>query len=51
MEKVTEDFVSHDRRKFRWKIGKALASSLSGFIAGLIVSSIIFLTFFDLTFK
>lgn len=51
MEKVTDDFISHDKRRFKWRIGKALASSLSGFIAGLIVSSIIFLTFFDLTFK
>jgi len=51
MEKLSEDFVSHDRKKFKYRIGKVLASSLSGFIAGIIVASIIFLTFFDLVLK
>lgn len=51
MEKPLDDFVSHDRKKFEWKVGKILASSLSGFIAGIIVAAIFFLTVFDLTLK
>ncbi len=51
MEKPLDDFVSHDRKSFEWKLGKILASSLSGFIAGIIVAVIFFLTVFDLTLK
>jgi hypothetical protein len=51
MKKEPSDFVSTERRKFKFEIGKVLASSLSGFIAGIIVSIIIFLTFFNLTLK
>lgn len=51
MEKALNDFVSHDRKTFKWRIGKVLASSLSGFIAGIIVGAIFFLTVFDLTLK
>ncbi|MDP2943972.1 MAG: hypothetical protein Q8N57_00120 [bacterium] len=51
MEKALNDFVSHDRKTFKWKIGKVLASSLSGFIAGIIVGAIFFLAVFDLTLK
>lgn len=51
MEKSLDDFVSHDSKSFEWKLGKILASSLSGFIAGIIVAAIFFLTIFDLTFK
>jgi hypothetical protein len=51
MPKLSDDFVSNDPKTFEWKIGHVLASSLSGFIAGLIVASIFFLTVFDLTLK
>ncbi|MFZ2310894.1 MAG: hypothetical protein WAW11_05115 [Patescibacteria group bacterium] len=51
MPKLSDDFVSNDPKKFEWKIGRVLASSLSGFIAGLIVASIFFVTIFDLTLK
>lgn len=51
MEKISEDFISKEPRIFEWKIGHVLASSLSGFIAGLIVASIVFVTIFDLTLK
>ncbi|TSC60405.1 MAG: hypothetical protein LiPW15_283 [Parcubacteria group bacterium LiPW_15] len=37
---VVDDFVSHEKRSFRFKLGKLLASSLSGFIAGVILASI-----------
>lgn len=51
MKKLSDDFISHDRKTFKYKLGKVLASSLSGFIAGLIVASIFFLALFDLTLK
>lgn len=41
MVKITRDFISKEDRDFRFKIGQLLASSLSGFIAGLIVMGII----------
>lgn len=50
-EGAANDFVSNDKRGFKWKIGKNLASSLSGFIAGIIITSLFFITVFDLVFK
>lgn len=50
-EKIEESFVSHEHRRFKWHLGRVLASSLSGFLVGIIVTVIIFLTFFDITLK
>ncbi len=44
MKNLLKDFVSREPRDFSFKIGRDLASSLSGFITGAIVSSIIWLT-------
>jgi hypothetical protein len=41
MNPVTEDFVSQEPRTFRFKIGRLLASSLAGFIAGVVITTII----------
>jgi hypothetical protein len=35
------DFVSPETSKYRFKIGRHIASSLSGFIAGVIAASIV----------
>jgi len=51
MEKSFDDFISHDKKKFKWKIGKALASAFSGFIAGIIVTVIFIVAIFNLTLK
>ncbi len=51
MENVSESFVSHENRKFKYRLGKALASSLSGFLAGIVVTIIFFLAIFDVTLK
>lgn len=40
---VGDDFVSHEQRSFKFKLGNLLASSLSEFIAGVIFASIIWL--------
>jgi hypothetical protein len=50
-EKIAGDFVSCEHRHFKWHLGKVLASSLSGFIAGVIVTAIVILAIFHLTFK
>lgn len=36
METIIKDFVSDDPRQYRMRIGRVVASSLSGFIAGMI---------------
>ena len=41
--KALQDFVSKEPRKYSFQMGKEVASALSGFIAGAIVASIIWL--------
>jgi len=45
---LSRDFISSEPRTFKFKIGHRLASSLSGFIAGLIVASIVWFGIFML---
>lgn len=40
MDKIGEQFVCKEEKKFRFKIGRILASGLSGFIAGVIFATI-----------
>jgi hypothetical protein len=35
------DFISSEPRTFRFRLGRALASSLSGFVAGVLAASIV----------
>lgn len=51
MVKKINNFVSTEKNEFEWSFGKVLASSLSGFIAGIVVTSLFFYTVFDLVFK
>jgi tetrahydromethanopterin S-methyltransferase subunit B len=46
MNNITRDFVSQEQREYKIKIGGILASALSGFIAGIIVASIIWMVAF-----
>lgn len=39
--KLKDEFISDDGRKYKFKIGKHHATALSGFIAGAIFASII----------
>jgi hypothetical protein len=48
---INKEFISEERRKFKWQLGRAIASSLSGFIAGLVVAAIVFFTLFDFALK
>jgi len=51
INEIKEEFISHEKRKFKYKLGKILASSLSGFIAGIIVTVIVFFALFNITLK
>lgn len=51
MEDLKDSFVSNETRNFKWHLGRVIASSLSGFIAGIVVTVIIFVAFFTLTLK
>jgi tetrahydromethanopterin S-methyltransferase subunit B len=46
MNNIIRDFVSQEQREYKVKMGGILASALSGFIAGLIVASIIWMVAF-----
>ncbi len=51
MSSIKENFISKEKRSFKWKLGQILASSLSGFIAGIIVTASFFLAVFDIALK
>jgi len=51
MAKLQNDFISTEARTYRWHIGRVLASSFSGFLAGAIIMAIIFLAFFHVSLK
>jgi hypothetical protein len=41
MNRVARDFISQEPRTFPFKIGRYLASGLSGFVTGVVVASIV----------
>lgn len=41
------DFISEENRDFKFKLGKTIASSLTGFVAGLIVATILWFLWFN----
>ena len=41
MNEVSRDFVSEEPRKFHFRIGHELASSLTGFVVGAVVASLV----------
>jgi len=43
MNNITRDFVSEEKREYKFKFGQLIASSLSGFIGGAVVASIIWI--------
>ena len=46
LQNLFRDFISEEQRDFKFKIGKTLASSLSGFIAGVIFTSVFWIIIF-----
>ena len=40
MQKVLRDFISDEKREYKYKLGQLVASGLSGFVAGIIAASI-----------
>lgn len=49
MNKIVRDFISEENRQYNFKIGAVIASSLSGFIAGFVVASIIWVLIKELS--
>jgi hypothetical protein len=43
MEKLLRDFVSNEQRTYNFRLGQVVASALTGFLAGLISASIIWM--------
>ena len=41
MAGISRDFISEERRNYRFKIGTTIASALAGFLAGVIVTSMV----------
>ena len=44
MRKFLRDFVSEEKRFFKFQMGKIMASSLTGFVIGAVVATIILVT-------
>ena len=44
MKRLLRDFVSDEKRTFKFQIGKVMASSLAGFVIGAVVATIILVT-------
>lgn len=44
MYDIIREFVCQETHKFKFKIGRHIASALSGFVAGVIAASIVWLT-------
>lgn len=51
IEDLKEEFISHEKKNYKLKLGKVLASSLSGVLAGIVITLIIVFTMFTLTLK
>ncbi len=42
MNKITEEFVSKEEKNYKFRVGRMLASGLSGFIVGGLVTTLVF---------
>ena len=48
---IKEEFVSQENKNYKVKIGKIIASSLAGFLAGIAVTIIIVYALFNISLK
>ena len=46
MKEILREFISNEKRSYKLKFGKVIASSLAGFVIGAIVATIILVTGF-----
>lgn len=44
MKKIFRDFVSYENRTYPFQVGKTVASSLTGFVMGVIATNIVWTT-------
>lgn len=47
MKNLFRDFISYEKRDYDYKIGRTVASSLTGFLVGAIATHIIWFTTFQ----
>lgn len=43
MDKISRDFISEENREYKFKIGKLVASSLAGFVCGILGASLVWI--------
>ena len=41
MRKISREFISEEQRNFKFQLGRVVASSLAGFVAGVIFASLV----------
>jgi hypothetical protein len=51
MKSLKNEFVSNEVKHYKFQIGKTLASSLAGFLAGIATTLIVIMSLFDLVFR
>lgn len=44
MKKLLRDFVSYENREYPFRLGRTVASSLTGFVMGVIAANIVWVT-------
>lgn len=44
MKKIFRDFVSYENREYPFQIGRTMASSLTGFIVGVVTANVVWIT-------
>jgi acid phosphatase family membrane protein YuiD len=48
---IKDEFIAGDASRFKWRLGRTVASSFAGFLVGIIITVIAFLSFFDIVLK
>lgn len=48
---ISDNFVSHENKRYVFKLGNLIASGLTGFIFGVVVTSLILLLSFQFFFN
>lgn len=51
MKNLKNEFVSNEVKHYKFQLGKTLASSLAGFLAGIITVLIVLMSLFEFTFR
>lgn len=44
MKRLLRDFISYENRDYPFKVGRTIASSLTGFVVGIVAANIVWTT-------